>query len=220
MFGFVVLWLHRGSAVWFAMFPLNLTFKISHFSRHGFLDPPPTCSMLTHATGVRVFFQAWLWDTDTRPFCSSCAHDKTYWHVVSVFLIMHLVLVDKRPIHQAGQICRAAVSPHHLYSLTLYYLFHMVGCSPTHSCSPTSIFHSLLAVLYPKCSLFIYCFLSSVSPCLCPCYCLFLLSNVLAILAQRLSHWDSSQISVWLRPSPLLLSYFIEVLINVVSDQQ
>ena len=52
--------------------------------------------------GSESFFQAWLGDTDTHRFCSSCAHSETYWRVVSVFLIMRWVLLDKRPIHQTG----------------------------------------------------------------------------------------------------------------------
>lgn len=43
-------------------------------------------------------------------------HSKTYWHVVSVFLIMHWLLVDKRSIYQAWCFCQAATPPHPSFS--------------------------------------------------------------------------------------------------------
>lgn len=140
-------------------FPLNLT--LSHHISVVMVSQSPPLHLL-HTPQEWEISQAWLGDTDTYPFCSSCAHSKTYWHVVSVFLIMRLVPVDKRPIHQAWQVCRAAASPHHLYSLIhpvqsfFCCCFFFVCGTPAHFCLPTFIFRSLLAAFYPKCSYFIY----------------------------------------------------------------
>lgn len=69
------------------------------------------------------------------------AHNKTRCRLVSASLIMHSVPPDKRPIHQARQIRRAAVSPHHLYSLTPHGRF---GLCHSHALLFT-FFHTVLS---------------------------------------------------------------------------
>lgn len=131
------------------------------------------------------FFLAWL----SHQFCSSCAHSQTYWHVISVFLVIHLVLVDNGPIHQAltGLSCSSLTSsliffhssrtfvPIAFVPIVFTYFYYALHCQ----CSiqnATSIYFLLFLSS-----------LSSASPCLCPCYCVFPLSNVLAILAQSVA---------------------------------
>lgn len=111
----------------------DITFQSSWF----LLDPPPTCHMQTHGES----FPGMTLPTPAPARFVPRAHNKTRCRLVSASLIMHSVPPDKRPIHQARQIRRAAVSPHHLYSLTPHGRF---GLCHSHALLFT-FFHTVLS---------------------------------------------------------------------------
>lgn len=86
------------------------------------------------------FFLAWL----SHQFCSSCAHSQTYWHVISVFLVIHLVLVDNGPIHQAltGLSCSSLTS-----SLIFFHSSRTFVPIATYLCLLTFTMHCTASVL-------------------------------------------------------------------------
>lgn len=124
---------------------------------------------------------------------------------------MRLVLVDKRPMHQAWQVCRAAASPHRLRSLIHPAQSFLSVVLPRISVY-LLLFFTLCWQFHPKCSFFIYFLPFSLQ-------CISL--SLALVTAPSLSHLDaaSSQSSLWLRLSPLLF-HSIEALINILLAKQ